>query len=82
VILDGMTGCLVPVEPGPAGAALRPESRRVFVEQAARLLDDPARARALGAQGAQAVAFLTRHYPFAPIFLNWLQSVLEPGRPL
>jgi glycosyltransferase involved in cell wall biosynthesis len=80
VILDGVTGCLAPVTPGPAEAALRADTRRVFVGQAARLLDEPSRARAIGRAGAQVVEFLTRQYPYSRLFLKWVQSVLEPGR--
>lgn len=80
VILDGVTGCLAPVTRGPAEAALCPDTRRVFGEKVAGLLDDPARARAIGCAGAQAVDFLTTQYPFARLFLKWVQSALEPGR--
>jgi glycosyltransferase involved in cell wall biosynthesis len=79
-ILDGVTGFLAPGEPGPEGVGLGPETRRVFGERAGRLLDDPALARALGRNGALAVAFLTRHYPFPRLFLEWVRSALEPGR--
>ncbi len=80
VILDGVTGCLAPTTPGPAEAALRPDTRAAFAASAARLLDDPAFARAVAGGGTRVVEFLTRHYPFSRLFLNWVQSALAPGR--
>lgn len=80
LILDGVTGFLAPVEARSDCAALRPETRRVFGERVGALLDDPARARAMGEAGRAVTGFLCRRYPFAPLFLKWISSVLEPGR--
>jgi glycosyltransferase involved in cell wall biosynthesis len=77
VILDGVTGCLAPVNQGSAGADFGPDTRRVFVERVRMLLDDPAARRRLGEAGREVVAFLTTHYPFARLFRRWVAGVLE-----
>jgi glycosyltransferase involved in cell wall biosynthesis len=77
VILDGVTGCLVPVIQGSAGADFGPDTRRVFGERVRMLLDDPVTRRRLGEAGREVVAFLTTHYPFPRLFRRWVAGVLE-----
>ena len=78
-ILDGVTGCLVPTEPGSAEAGLRPDTRPAFADRVRLLLDGPeARAR-IGAAGRDVVDFLTAHYPFGRRFRRWLADTALPA---
>ncbi len=79
VLLDGVTGCLVPVVPESGGAVFGSDTRRVFGERVAMLLDDPSMRLRMGEAGREQVAFLTRHYPFGRLFRRWVASALEIG---
>jgi starch synthase len=57
VVVEGVTGCLVPFEPDPVtGFPVHPdEFSRAFAAKIQHLLNDPAKARAMGAAGRERV---------------------------
>jgi len=80
VILDGVTGELLPGLETSRGVEWTEESRTAALMRIRRLLDCPDKAAAIGAAGRQVAEWLTTHYSFGPIFRGWLAERLRGGR--
>ena len=80
VILDGVTGELLPGHETSRGVEWTEESRTAALARVRSLLDCPDKAAAIGAAGRQVAEWLTTHYPFGPLFRRWLAERLLGGR--